>query len=134
WIDLQVDKSAIIKGNLQVELNRASATRPGYYGEKGRSIIQVALLATFGKTATSNSNFAPLSFVKFIEYVLVPSVAVAFIMQDRNITAMEAKLVMQRSAEYGSLMFTAEDVDVDLDHILESIYRNAKVPFPWLVY
>ncbi|KAG1803898.1 restriction of telomere capping protein 4, partial [Suillus plorans] len=80
-------------------------TQPGYYGELGLLIIHQTLYNLFPFSSFDTSLIAPLSRAEFVQFVLIPEVAVRLIMQDLHLDRDEAIMTLRESSQYGVSMF-----------------------------
>ncbi|KAG1830961.1 hypothetical protein DFJ58DRAFT_848338 [Suillus subalutaceus] len=91
--------------------------RPGYYGEKGKAIIQSAIFSMFDHEQISNEAFAPLDFKVYIEYYLIPWVAIHLISKDLECSLEEAYEEMIASADSGVSLHPMTEEDSRIERI-----------------
>ncbi|KAG1843027.1 hypothetical protein DFJ58DRAFT_844511 [Suillus subalutaceus] len=91
--------------------------RPGYYGEKGKAIIQSAIFSMFDHEQISNEAFAPLDFKVYIEYYLIPWVAIHLILKDLECSLEEAYEEMIASADSGVSLHPMTEEDSRIERI-----------------
>ncbi|KAG2121443.1 hypothetical protein DEU56DRAFT_918200 [Suillus clintonianus] len=106
-----------ITSRLRIPAMVTNHARPGYYGEKGKTIIQSAIFSMFDHEQTSNDAFAPLDFKTYIEYYLIPWVAMHLISKDLGCSLEEAYEEMIASADSGVSLHPMADKDSRIERI-----------------
>jgi hypothetical protein len=94
--------------------------KPGYYGSRGLRIMTENLIGHFSsllrKVAVQDRLVSARGSTSFVQFVLVPELAVRLIMEDMGVKAAKARTIMQESMEIGDLLNEEEeDVVVDVD-------------------
>ena len=83
------------------------------YGEIGYSIIHQTVQSLFPAVKMDPSLFMPLTWISFLQRVLIPETALLLIMEDLKVKgeegSQEALKVLQESSEYGAGMFPDND-------------------------
>ncbi|KAG1745528.1 uncharacterized protein EDB91DRAFT_1012958, partial [Suillus paluster] len=87
------------------------------YGEKGKAIIQSAIFSMFDHEQTSNEAFTPLDFKAYIEYYLIPWVAIHLISKDLGCSLEEAYEEMIASADSGVALHPMAEEDSCIEKI-----------------
>ncbi|KAG8216249.1 hypothetical protein J3R82DRAFT_8291 [Butyriboletus roseoflavus] len=101
--------------------------RTGYYGRKGGAIIEATIIQMFGVSNPPGCTIAPLSFVCFMRYFLVPFVASHLITQDSHCSIQMACQMRQSSNQTGNVLHPLEDNgDEELKDILGSIKATVR--------
>lgn len=81
---------------------------PGYYGTRGKRAISENTMRSFTpllkKRMVVDTLMAARGFTPYVEYVVVPEVAVKLIMEDMGVDAKEAREIMGKSLELGELL------------------------------
>ncbi|KAG1764790.1 hypothetical protein EDD22DRAFT_845666 [Suillus occidentalis] len=90
---------------------------PGYYGEKGKTIIQSAIFSMFDHKQISNEAFAPLDFKTYIEYYLIPWVTMHLISKDLRCSLEAAYEDMIASADSGVALHPMGEEDAHIERI-----------------
>lgn len=91
---------------------------PGYYGSRGARIMNENLIDRFSgllrKVAVRDRLVSARGHTAFVQFVLVPELAVRLIMQDMDVSAERARAIMVDSQKVGNLLNEEED-DVIVD-------------------
>ncbi|KII88459.1 hypothetical protein PLICRDRAFT_698840 [Plicaturopsis crispa FD-325 SS-3] len=97
------------------QLSLFSNIQPGYYGERGATIIYQMLVNLFPPTSMNPELTRPLTPADFVRLVLTPEVALNLIMEDMGCGRRTALKTLRDSSVYGVAMFPEIDGDDDDD-------------------
>ncbi|KZT37754.1 hypothetical protein SISSUDRAFT_987200 [Sistotremastrum suecicum HHB10207 ss-3] len=115
-------KASVTSAGAQFALFERS--QPGYYGERGSSIIHHCLLATYPPSSFDLDIIFPLTSTEFTQNVLLPETATRLIMDDMDADYEDAIKTLRASGKYGVTMFPSLEVDDVVDKILASDTRE----------
>lgn len=86
---------------------------PGYYGSRGSRVMTDNLIERFSsllrKVAVQDRLVSARGHTAFVQFVLVPELAVRLIMEDMDVPAEKARAIMEDSQKVGNLLNEEED-------------------------
>ncbi|KAB5579915.1 RTC4-like domain-containing protein [Coniochaeta sp. 2T2.1] len=86
---------------------------PGYYGTKGSRAMEDHLINHFADllrtAAVKDKLVAARGQMAFVQFVLVPELAIRLIMEDMDVSAQKARRIMEESQKIGNLLNEEED-------------------------
>ncbi|OIW34721.1 hypothetical protein CONLIGDRAFT_17505 [Coniochaeta ligniaria NRRL 30616] len=86
---------------------------PGYYGSRGARVMTENLIDRFSsllrKVAVQDRLVSARGHTAFVQFVLVPELAVRLIMEDMDVPAEKARIIMEESQKVGDLLNEEED-------------------------
>lgn len=86
---------------------------PGYYGSRGARVMTENLIDHFSsllrKIAVQDRLVSARGHTAFVQFVLVPELAVRLIMEDMDVPAESARTIMEESQRVGDLLNEEED-------------------------
>ncbi|KAH8905329.1 hypothetical protein BR93DRAFT_970128 [Coniochaeta sp. PMI_546] len=86
---------------------------PGYYGSRGARVMTENLIDRFSsllrKVAVQDRLVSARGHTAFVQFVLVPELAVRLIMEDMDVPAEKARRIMEESQKVGNLLNEEED-------------------------
>jgi hypothetical protein len=86
---------------------------PGYYGSRGARIMNEYIINHFSdllrKVAVQDRLVSARGHMVFVQFVLVPELAVRLIMEDMDVSPDKARIIMEESQKVGNLLNEEED-------------------------
>lgn len=110
---------SIRSGQNKTLLKTDQNVTPGYYGSRGARVMEEKIIDRFSallkKVAVEDRLVSARGHTVFVQFVLVPELAVRLIMEDMDVSAEKAREVMDESRAVGDLLNEEEDDVIEED-------------------